>query len=123
MKQSKYKKLDDLFSKYVRLRDSVDGYCRCCTCGKTLPIKQMQCGHFMSRRHLATRWEEKNTGVQCVSCNIFNQGRQFAFGLYLDARYGVGTSDQMRIKSKNRWNGMTSVLEKYYEGKLREIAG
>ena len=54
----------------------------------------------MSRRYEATRFEEKNTGVQCTGCNIFSQGKQFEFSKYLDDRYGEGTSEQMLLRSK-----------------------
>ena len=37
----------------------------------------------MSRRHLSTRWDEDNCALQCVACNLFNQGRQYEFSLYL----------------------------------------
>lgn len=69
------KKLDEVFSKYIRLKYSDEhGYCRCISCGKVHFWKQIQNGHYMSRRHLATRWSEDNCRPQCVACNIFNQG-------------------------------------------------
>jgi len=117
------KHLDVLFSKFVRLRDAdSDGLVRCCTCGKVDHWKKRQCGHFMSRRHLATRWEEKNTGSQCVSCNIFKQGEQVEFAKYLDKRYGEGTAEAMRIKSRNRFDkAMVTILIKQYENKINNI--
>ena len=69
------KKLDDIFSKYIRLKYSDQrGYCKCISCGKVHFWKQIQNGHYMSRRHLATRWSEDNCRPQCVACNIYNQG-------------------------------------------------
>ena len=55
----------------------------------------MHAGHFQSRRHLATRWDELNVQVQCPRCNLFNQGEQYTFGRLLDARLGKGTSDKL----------------------------
>ena len=31
---------------------------------------------------------------------MFNQGEQFKFGLYLDAKYGEGTAEELEIISK-----------------------
>ena len=72
------KKLDKVFSQFIRQRDANSkGICTCATCSKQLPIKEIHCGHFMSRRSMATRWHPLNCASQCPSCNTFNQGRQF----------------------------------------------
>ena len=96
------KELDKWFSLYIRLRDATDmGVVQCFTCGKIAHYKSgMQCGHFQSRRHNATRWDNKNCQVQCVKCNMFEQGEQYKFGMYLDAKYGLGTSEELEILSK-----------------------
>ena len=96
------KELDKWFSLYIRLRDATDmGVVQCFTCGKIAHYKSgMQCGHFQSRRHNATRWDNKNCQVQCVKCNMFGQGEQYKFGMYLDSKYGLGTSEELEILSK-----------------------
>ena len=75
------KKLDKVFSEYIRRRNGE--MATCVTCGKVAHWKEMQAGHFMSRRHRATRWHEDNVQVQCVKCNMFGQGEQYKFGLWL----------------------------------------
>ena len=70
------KKLDTLFSLYIRLK-SADKYgnVKCYTCNTKRHYKDyMQCGHFISRRHYITRWKETNAKPQCYSCNVGNQG-------------------------------------------------
>ena len=95
------KELDSWFSKYIRLRDATDmGVAQCFTCGKIDHYKKLQNGHFQSRRWHNTRWDEKNCQVQCVKCNMFGQGEQYKFGMYLDAKYGLGTSEELEILSK-----------------------
>tara|TARA_R110000772_G_scaffold239144_2_gene351165 strand:+ start:289 stop:666 length:378 start_codon:yes stop_codon:yes gene_type:complete len=89
-------KLDTVFSQYIRRKDLINGMATCITCGKIAEPKKLQCGHFMSRRHYSTRWEENNAGVQCYGCNITNQGMQYAFSQYL----GNKLSEEMYIKSK-----------------------
>lgn len=68
-------KLDEIFSKYIRLKYADSrGYCHCISCGSYHNWKSIQNGHYMSRRYFSTRWSEDNCRPQCVACNIFNQG-------------------------------------------------
>lgn len=92
--------LDKEFSIYIRNRKSKRGKARCYTCGKIDEWKNLQCGHFQSRKHLATRWDEINCQVQCYACNVMRYGEQFKFGLQLDSEYGDGTAEQLFLKAK-----------------------
>lgn len=75
VKSKLMQKLDEVFSKYIRLKHSDErGYCRCISCGKIVFWKEIQNGHYMSRRYLSTRFAEDNCRPQCVACNMFNQG-------------------------------------------------
>ena len=94
------KKLDAVFSQYIRLKDSVGEIATCFTCGKKDHWKKLQNGHFQSRKHYATRWDEQNCQVQCAGCNVFRYGEQFLFAKYLDERFYAGLSDELYIKSK-----------------------
>ncbi len=94
------KKLDAVFSQYIRLKNSVDGYATCFTCGKKDHWKKLQNGHFQSRKHYATRWDEQNCQVQCAGCNVFRYGEQFLFAKYLDERFYTGLSDELYFKAK-----------------------
>lgn len=78
------KELDSVFSKYIRHKYSKNGLNSCFTCGVVKPSKEMQNGHFQSRKHLSTRWDEKNCRVQCIGCNVFRYGMQYAFGKKLE---------------------------------------
>ena len=103
MSISKLKKeLDKWFSLYIRLRDANDfGLVQCFTCGVVkLYNKGMQCGHFQSRSHLSTRFDEVNCQPQCVGCNMFKQGEQYKFALNIDAKYGEGTAQELQFLSK-----------------------
>ena len=93
-------KLDKVFSVYVRRRFAKNDIAQCFTCGKVDYYKKLQNGHFQSRRHHYTRWNEKNCQVQCVKCNMFEQGEQYKFGLNLDAKYGLGTAEELELMSK-----------------------
>ena len=94
------KKLDAVFSQYIRLKDSIDEIATCKTCGKQDHWKKLQNGHFMSRKHYTTRWDDVNCQVQCPGCNVFRYGEQYKFSKYLDLTYGDGTADALYLKSK-----------------------
>jgi len=91
------KKLDVIFSQYIRLKYSDNqGMANCFTCGKRDHWKKLQCGHFQSRKNYSTRWEEDNCRVQCLGCNMFKSGEQYVFGLNL----GKELAEKMYVKSK-----------------------
>ena len=92
------KELDKWFSFYVRLRAADNnGNNQCCTCGKVDNWRNLQCGHFVSRRYLATRFHELNCFPQCVRCNIFKNGEQWKFGQFLDRNIEEGISEELVI--------------------------
>ena len=100
---SKLKKdLDKWFSLYIRLRDATDeGMVQCFTCGKVAHYKDgMQCGHFQSRKHLSTRFDEENCQVQCVKCNVYSWGEQYKFALDLDSKYGEGKAEELQYLAR-----------------------
>ena len=69
------RKLDDVFSIYIRLRDSDDkGFCRCISCGKIQHWEDVDCGHYVNRSHMGTRYSERNCNAQCRHCNRFMEG-------------------------------------------------
>ena len=94
------KKLDTVFSQYIRQRDAENEIATCFTCGKKDHWKKLQNGHFQSRRFYATRWDEMNCQVQCAGCNVFKYGEQFTFGLNLDSRFGAGTAQRLHTKAR-----------------------
>ena len=82
-------KLDAVFSKYIRHRDADGrGNCRCITCDVVKPVKEMHCGHFVSRMHRALRWDERNAHGQCPACNLFHEGRKDVYAVRLVEKYG-----------------------------------
>jgi len=102
--------LDTVFSQYIRLRDAdQEGYCRCVTCGEKHYWKRIQAGHFISRKHYATRWDETNVHAQCVACNVFRAGEQYKYSLFL----GADISHELLEKSRE--------LVKYADFELEEM--
>jgi hypothetical protein len=102
-------KLDSIFSQYIRLRYSKNEIATCVTCGKQDHWKKMQNGHFISRKHYATRFDEDNCQVQCAGCNVFRYGEQYLFSKYL----GVDLSEELLIKSRK--------IQKFSDNELLEM--
>lgn len=89
------KKLDRVFSEYIRLSKSNDGYCTCVTCGNIHHWKEIHNGHFISRSVKATRFNEINCNPQCVRCNSFRQGEHHIYRKYLINKYGEKTIEDL----------------------------
>tara|TARA_R110001632_G_scaffold52672_1_gene130348 strand:- start:235 stop:642 length:408 start_codon:yes stop_codon:yes gene_type:complete len=95
------KELDKIFSVYIRLREANEyGMVQCFTSGRVYHYKKIHAGHFMSRRHLATRWCETNVQPQSAADNLFGQGEQFKFSINLDSKFGEGTAEELQYKSR-----------------------
>lgn len=94
------KKLDKVFSIYIRTRLAKENQVQCVTCGVRKHWKEVDAGHFVSRRHYATRWNPQNVHVQCKSCNGFHGGQNYIMGKYIDKTYGEGTADELITMSR-----------------------
>ena len=95
------KRLDRIFSVFVRLRDAKkDHSVKCFTCDKVMHWREIQCGHFQSRRFYSTRFHELNCMPQCYACNIGLSGNQYVLGVNLDIKHGKGIADSMFKKSR-----------------------
>ena len=121
------KELDAVFSKYIRwYYADANGYVECYTCGQVKPVKEMQAGHFQSRRHNSTRWEFNNVRPQDARCNMFAQGEQYLFGQKLKAEIGdeaVEELVQLSHKSVKFSKADLDYLIELYKEKLKAIIG
>jgi hypothetical protein len=98
------KKLDKLFSEYIRKRDSDwKGNCKCISCNKEAPAfgGSTHAGHLFSRRYMATRWDEKNVNSQCAYCNTFLNGNQIKAARGVENKWGEGTVDELESRIHN----------------------
>tara|TARA_R110000782_G_C14588760_1_gene389516 strand:- start:134 stop:532 length:399 start_codon:yes stop_codon:yes gene_type:complete len=119
------KKADAIFSHFIRQRNADhNGMTECFTCGKKDHWKSLQCGHFMSRKHYSTRWNEDNCQVQCAGCNVFRYGEQYTFGKNLDIFIKEGLAEELNILShkivKYDNNDLLELVDLYTK-KLAEL--
>jgi len=118
-------KLDRIFSEYIRLRDTDEnGYGRCISCGKIIHWKEGDAGHYVNRKHLSLRYDEKNVNLQCRSCNRFSEGNAIGYNHGLVEKYGDGVIDYLTVKKFNcchLGNVEYETLIKYYKKKVKEL--
>jgi len=103
------KKLDTLFSLYIRKK--YDKTCYTCGGGG----KVLQCGHFVSRMYLATRWDENNARPQCRMCNCLMNGRAVDFEERLIGEIGQEQVDLLKRKRKE----ITKLTPDWYEEQIK----
>ena len=118
------KKLDTVFSIYIRRKNSINDIAECVTCGKKSHWSKLQNGHWASRRHYSTRWDEQNCNVQCAGCNVFRAGEIYLYTKYLCSQYGENFPEKLYIKSQKIVKfadvDLVEMIE-YYNNKLIEL--
>ena len=76
-----------VFNKYIRLRDKDKG---CISCGKQL-VGKFDAGHFYNaNNHWSVRFDERNVHGQCVNCNQHKHGNLLEYRVRLMSRLGYG---------------------------------
>jgi len=92
------------FSKFIRLRDALKTTgtltdVKCITCGKLLKISFCDAGHFVSRRHNSTLFDERNVHTQCRYCNRFLDGNLLEYRRQIIRLYGEGADIALEDKA------------------------
>ena len=123
-------KLDKEFSLFIRLRDCMpNGSFRCISCGQIKPLTQADCGHYFSRTHLATRFDENNCHAECRHCNRFKADHLEDYRVNLIAKIGQQKFDLLKVKAAGTSKMSDFEYEqliKYYKAlskKLRKEKG
>lgn len=114
------KRLDDIFSLYVRARDKNI----CFVCGKRPPEVVMQCGHLITRGSHSTRWDDANAHAQCRGCNFSHEHRPEHYTTAYINKWGLAAYENLVFKSKQPSKLKTADLELliiHYKQKLEEL--
>ena len=89
---------DKWFSEFIRLRDSDEfGRVTCVTCSHRGHWRDLQCGHWITRGHMATRYDERNCHTQCRGCN-YNGGQHLKHHMFIANTYGHSAVDELMRK-------------------------
>lgn len=103
--------LDAVYSLYIRIKESdVNGMASCFTCGKVGKYTQMDCGHFIPRANLMTRWNEHNTHIQCVTCNQYKDGNIESYRKKLEKEKS-GIADWLSEQARQIWKPSRDELK------------
>ena len=118
-------KLDKVFSEWTRRRlAGPGGIARCVSCGASSHWKWLQCGHFVSRVRLATRWDPQNCAPQCAKCNVLLRGNAVGYARWLENRYGPSIFAELdelsRRPTKFTRADLQSMIDDY-QRKLKEL--
>lgn len=101
--KTKSDKVDKLFSKLIRLRD--DGLCQ--RCGQHESEVKLDCSHFFSRRHQATRHDPDNACAHCFTCHQYLGGNPIIFSTWIrsylgETRYEMLYAKHSTIKKRTK---------------------
>lgn len=116
------KKLDAIFSKFIRLRDKLT----CQRCGKPFGkfTTGIQCSHFWGRRHRATRWMEMNCVALCGGCHIHLTANPATHREWYKARIGDKAYDKLEYahqKSPHYTLNDLQLMLEFYQSKVNVI--
>jgi hypothetical protein len=111
-------KAQKVFNKYVRERDSENGYFTCISCGKTLPIEQMNAGHYIPQKNSSLlRFNEYNVHGECISDNGFNEFHLINYRKNLINKIGQEMVDWLEENQRTikKWTRieLEEIIEKY----------
>ena len=94
-------KADSLMSEYIRRKYADEhGYVTCVSCGRSFRWQEVDCGHFVSRRHLATRYVEENAHPECKGCNRFSTDHLIGYTTYIIDLYGREKIAELKKESR-----------------------
>jgi len=113
-------------SLYIRTKYSVDGYCKCVTCGNVQEIERTDAGHFVAKGGgRGAEFIEENVHVQCQFCNRFNaENSKIAYVKFMEETYGKEKIDELieegRVKRNYRVDDYLEI-EAHYKERLAAL--
>ncbi len=111
------------FQRLRRLEErNPDGDVYCISCGRKMPWKESQGGHYISRTCEPTCNEPDNVWPQCTSCNCYKYGNYTMYRINLIKRIGIKRVERlenMMLASK----GDEEALAKLYPEDQYKVTG
>jgi len=116
----------ELCSQYIRMRDCLKttgdiDYGHCITCGRFIRRTEAHAGHFISRSHSATLFDETNVHLQCPRCNLFCGGEPLKYRREIVRLYGEGYDLELEEKAMQEKHWTIVELEKLKEDFKKKI--
>lgn len=115
------KKLDALFSEYIRRRaiQSVNHGCERCTAGKT-DYHQLDCAHMFSRNKRSTRWDIDNAAGLCPGCHRYLDDNAYDKVEFFKRRLGDRNFEYLFARASRPAKVDMVALRLFLEQKLEE---
>lgn len=105
-----------------KLKDRVWELCsQCITCGRFIRRTEAHAGHFISRSHSATLFDETNVHLQCPRCNLFCGGEPLKYRREIVRLYGEGYDLELEEKAMQEKHWTIIELEKLKEDFKKKI--
>ena len=120
-------KADKLMSLYIRQKYAKDGLVSCVSCGKVIPWKDSDCGHFIPKsRGASVRYIEENCHPECQSCNRFDHGHLIGYTRYMISMYGDEKIDELKLEARktlsaSQKRGLVEEAILYYGEQLKKL--
>jgi hypothetical protein len=118
-----------VFNKYIRLRDSYNGWFTCISCGFSQSTDVMNAGHFFPvKGYDGLRFDEENVNGECVACNGWDEMHLIGYQKNLVKRIGKRGLINLRNRAADyKKNGhkfaryeVEEIIEKY-KSKIKEL--
>jgi hypothetical protein len=111
-------KAQRVFNKYVRERDSQDGYFTCISCSRVLPVDKMNAGHFVPVKNGSfLRLHEWNVSGECQYCNCFDEFHLIRYRKNLIEKIGLEAVEWLEANSRTvkKWTReeLEEIIKKY----------
>lgn len=85
-------KAQDNVNRYVRKRDSLNGFFICISCQELKPVNQLNSGHYFAKevkQYRAVRFDLDNLQSQCIRCNKYLSGNLIPYRKNLIEKIGL----------------------------------
>lgn len=114
------KKMDDIFSDYIRLRDADNhGTVTCFITGERVWWRDADAAHFVGRSNMPTRYDEMNVHATTRDSNRFDPDHHTKYYLKMEEKYGwqVRQAIEQKGKSLMKFNrsDILEMMEEYSE--------
>lgn len=121
-------KADKAMSVYIRMKYSDHaGNVKCVSCGKVVPWKESDCGHFVPKsRGAAIRWVEENCHPECQGCNRFSHSHLIGYTLYMVDTYGREKIEELeqqarQVLSPTQKRQLAEEAYEYYKEAVKNL--
>lgn len=117
------------FSAYIRARDALATtgsleHCKCITCGKVVPISQIDAGHMIGGRKNGILFDETIAHGQCIGCNREGGGEYQAYKRIMIERNGLAwyeSKERQKREAVELTDEALVLISKLYLQKYKEL--